>query len=156
MNQLKYTHAHHARCRAEASRLGLGYGDAHPDTGMLFSGASFLKPHTFERLRRADLIRGARTRAKARGLPFALSLEWLNAAWPVDGCCPVIRHIRLTWGSGNSKRACPSIDRIHPELGYVPSNCRIISNRANTLKNNASVEEMEAILADLKEHDSAH
>ncbi len=63
--------------------------------------------------------------------------------------CPVL-GIKINI---NNKTACydsPSIDRINPNLGYIKGNIRIISNRANMLKNNATVEEMELILKDLK------
>lgn len=44
----------------------------------------------------------------------------------------------------------PSVDRIIPELGYTKGNVRVISNRANLLKNNASIEEIELVLEDLR------
>jgi hypothetical protein len=40
----------------------------------------------------------------------------------------------------------PSVDRIHPDLGYVRGNIVIISYRANMLKNDATIEEMEALV----------
>jgi hypothetical protein len=43
----------------------------------------------------------------------------------------------------------PSIDRIDSTRGYVKGNIRIISLRANSLKSNATVEEMRMVLADL-------
>lgn len=50
------------------------------------------------------------------------------------------------WHRPNS----PSLDRIVPERGYVAGNLRVISNRANTLKNNATIDEMRLVLADLE------
>ena len=44
----------------------------------------------------------------------------------------------------------PSLDRIIPSLGYVKGNIRVISFRANTLKNNATLSELELILEDAK------
>lgn len=41
----------------------------------------------------------------------------------------------------------PSIDRLIPEEGYVPSNCRIISHRANQIKNNAEPWELLKVCA---------
>lgn len=38
--------------------------------------------------------------------------------------------------------ANPSIDKIKPELGYVRGNIQIISNKANIMKGNASLEEL--------------
>ena len=42
----------------------------------------------------------------------------------------------------------PSLDRIVPELGYVKGNIRVISNRANHLKSDATLEEHRKILLD--------
>ena len=39
----------------------------------------------------------------------------------------------------------PSLDRIVPELGYVTSNVRVISWRANAIKRNACADEIEAV-----------
>lgn len=38
-----------------------------------------------------------------------------------------------------------SIDRIDPALGYTPENTWLISQRANRIKNNATIEEFEMI-----------
>lgn len=44
----------------------------------------------------------------------------------------------------------PSLDRIDSSKGYVKGNVRVISARANMLKNNATVEELTLVLKDLK------
>ena len=44
----------------------------------------------------------------------------------------------------------PSIDRIDSDKGYTSDNIQIISQRANLLKNNASVEELELVINFLK------
>lgn len=41
----------------------------------------------------------------------------------------------------------PSLDRVIPELGYVPGNVIVISWRANNLKRDATIEELEAVIA---------
>lgn len=41
----------------------------------------------------------------------------------------------------------PSLDRRAPEKGYVKGNVTVMSRRANTLKLNASSEELRAIAA---------
>ncbi|MCA3718382.1 MAG: hypothetical protein IM674_09025 [Brevundimonas sp.] len=41
--------------------------------------------------------------------------------------------------------ASPSLDRIDPHKGYVPSNVRVISDRANRLKGDRSLSEIQAL-----------
>ena len=44
----------------------------------------------------------------------------------------------------------PSVDRFDNNQGYVKDNIRVISNRANMLKNDATIEELEAVLRYMK------
>ena len=78
----------------------------------------------------------AKTRASRKGLEFSISLEDII----IPDVCPVLK----------TKMETPSIDRIDSSKGYIKGNIRIISNRANMLKNNATLEEMRLIVADLE------
>lgn len=92
------------------------------------------------------MLARTKSRATARGIPFNLALEDIV----VPEKCPVL-GIRLDHTGGQSEKSnSPSLDKIVPSLGYVKGNVRVISHRANMLKNNASVEEMELVLADLR------
>jgi hypothetical protein len=88
-----------------------------------------------------SLVVSAKARATTKGLPFDLTPEDLI----LPEVCPVL-GIAMSWGSAIANET-PSIDRMVPELGYVKGNCKIISMKANRLKNNATKEELEAILA---------
>lgn len=86
----------------------------------------------------------ARDRAKRRGVPFRLSLADILAVWPADGCCPVL-GTPLVWGVGAHTENSPSLDRVVPELGYVPGNVAVLSRRANLMKHNATAAETQRL-----------
>ncbi len=60
--------------------------------------------------------------------------------------CPIlgIPIFQMTGNKGGGANS-PSLDRIEPELGYVPGNTIVISNRANRLKSDATIDELRAI-----------
>jgi hypothetical protein len=86
-----------------------------------------------------------KSRAKHRGILFNIELSDII----IPEFCPVL-GIKIICSGEKPRPNSPSIDRIIPSLGYVRGNIRIISNRANTLKSDATVEEMELILLDLR------
>lgn len=88
------------------------------------------------------MLGNARSRAKAAGVPCTITVEDIV----VPSHCPVL-GIALARRLGR-KGGCdqsPSLDRIVPELGYVPSNIVVVSRRANRIKNDATIEELEAV-----------
>jgi predicted nucleic acid-binding Zn ribbon protein len=94
------------------------------------------------------ILKNVRYKCKKFNIPFNLELSDIS----VPETCPVL-GIKLVWNYGKGAGFhdnSPSIDRIDPNGGYVKGNVRIISARANLLKNNAYVEELELILEDLK------
>lgn len=48
----------------------------------------------------------------------------------------------LVIGSGKVHEASPTIDRIDPAKGYVRGNIIVVSQKANTMKSNATIAEM--------------
>jgi hypothetical protein len=88
------------------------------------------------------LWRNARARASKRGLPF--DLEPSDIFIPEH--CPVL-GIRLRPCSGRMHPANATIDRVVPALGYVKGNIAVISWRANCLKRDARVDELEHVAA---------
>lgn len=81
----------------------------------------------------------ARNRAQKFGLPFSISVEdiVIPDVCPVFGC-----KLEIHTGQAGGEFNSPSLDKINPELGYVPGNVQVISRLANTMKNNASEEEL--------------
>lgn len=43
----------------------------------------------------------------------------------------------------------PSLDKIIPSLGYVPGNVMVISYRANAIKHNATLQELQTLVSNL-------
>jgi hypothetical protein len=83
----------------------------------------------------------AKRGARLRGLEFSIQIEDLT----IPEVCPIF-GIPLEKGINNRVAASPSIDRIDNTKGYVPGNVWIISWRANRLKCDATLEEMETLV----------
>lgn len=83
-----------------------------------------------------------KTRAKKRGIAMTLTTEDID----LPEICPVL-GIKLFRGRGTNNHNAPSVDRFDNNKGYTKDNIRIISLRANNLKNNATLDEMEAVVA---------
>jgi hypothetical protein len=96
----------------------------------------------------AKMLVAARYRAKQKGVPFDITIDDIV----IPKYCPIL-GIKLKSSELGRKGNCPtspSLDRIIPELGYVKGNVRVISQRANTLKSNATSVELEKILNDVR------
>jgi len=91
-------------------------------------------------------LQQARRRAKLKNIPFNISIDDLE----IPSICPVL-GITLQVNTVHAKDNSYSLDRIIPELGYVKGNVEVISHKANSIKNNASIEELEKVLCWLKE-----
>lgn len=89
------------------------------------------------------MLHQARSNAKRRGIPFLITEK--DLVIPV--LCPVL-GLKLEFFAGFNAPQLPSIDRLRPELGYVPGNVRVISWRANRLKVDCvNPEELRAVAA---------
>ena len=94
------------------------------------------------------ILPGIKHRAKKKGLSFDLE----PADIIVPDVCPVL-GIPINVRTGNHPRRnfdSPSVDRIRNDIGYVKGNIRVISSRANSLKSDATITELEAVLAYMK------
>jgi hypothetical protein len=105
-------------------------------------------PEVFEeyiRLKLSNAYAVIKNKAQVQGIPFDFTIDDL-APFPLT--CPVL-GIPLDYfkkGSGGSNHS-PSIDRLVPDEGYVRGNVRIISQKANRLKQDATVSEQIKILS---------
>lgn len=93
------------------------------------------------------MVRSCKQRAKVQNLPFSITYK----DFEIPEYCPLL-NIKLQHHIGESfkRENSPSIDRIIPHLGYVPNNIWVISARANKIKNDASLEELQTITTNLE------
>jgi hypothetical protein len=91
-------------------------------------------------------VRLKKSESKSKGIPFDLTEEYLKSIW--TDTCPIfgrkfIRHEKTNDYS-------PALDRLVPSKGYVKGNVVYISARANRIKYDASIAELERIVSWLK------
>jgi hypothetical protein len=87
------------------------------------------------------MYHNAKGRARRAGLPFNLTRDDIK----IPTHCPIL-GTELTQGAGRMLLTSPSLDKIIPEKGYIKGNIAIISMRANQLKSNATLAELEKLL----------
>lgn len=87
------------------------------------------------------MLSAAKKRAKNQKCDFNLVLEDIQ----IPKFCPLL-GIEIIRSNIKASPNSPSLDRINPNLGYVQNNVHVISRRANTIKSNATIDEIEQIL----------
>ena len=86
------------------------------------------------------MLKAARIRAARLGLPFEIT----PADIVIPKMCPVL-GVELKCGVGRLGQYSPSLDRLDPSLGYIRTNVTVISFRANSIKQDASSDELRAV-----------
>lgn len=87
------------------------------------------------------MLSNARFRARRKGLPCTITED--DITFPTH--CPVLgRKLCLFEGRQGGRDDSPSLDKIVPELGYVPGNILVVSQKANRLKNQLSTTQLVA------------
>jgi hypothetical protein len=88
----------------------------------------------------AAMLSAARGRAKKQGIECSITVEDIL----IPDVCPILG---IPFGP-NTRRGngafsdSPSLDKIDPTKGYVPGNVQVVSRKANTMKSNATREEL--------------
>lgn len=93
------------------------------------------------------LFQTARQRARDNNLVFDLTPEDVV----IPDVCPVL-GIPIKSATGYQSYNSPSIDQVEPGKGYTKTNTCVISWRANRLKNNGTLIEIEAIARYMRKH----
>lgn len=94
-------------------------------------------------------------KARARSMESGMECTITGADITIPTVCPVL-GIPLIKTRGTVSPGTPSLDRIDNSRGYVPGNIRVISYRANSLKSDASAEELHMVAAYAASIPSAH
>lgn len=94
---------------------------------------------TYQKNPEKRILDGVRSRANIKGIEFNLEISDII----IPEKCPVLGIPLIPFSSSSNS---PTIDRFYPEKGYVKGNIFIISRKANTMKLNASIEEVEMLL----------
>ncbi len=100
---------------------------------------AYMAPYQRERRRRhpaRTMFERARRRARQRSVPFTLTPTQIA----IPRSCPAL-GVPIVIGAVRSD-ASPSLDRVQPDLGYVPGNIRVLCDRANRAKSNLSLPEL--------------
>lgn len=89
------------------------------------------------------LLSGAKRRARIKGIPFDLTEE----DFKLPRVCPVLAFpLRVNRGGKAQAFNSPTLDLIHPKLGYVPGNVLCVSSRANQIKSDATLVELRRVV----------
>jgi hypothetical protein len=97
-----------------------------------------------ERHPKRHMLYDAKARAKRNGTPFEVSLDDID--WPTH--CPVL-GLELIYGctaEEGRRFNSATLDRKINSLGYVKGNVFVISHRANRMKADASIPDLQAII----------
>lgn len=81
------------------------------------------------------LFRRTRESARQQGLEFSLTLDWFREQMKTDACSITGIPFDYNYGTKTIHPFRPSVDRIKPERGYIPDNCRIVCLIYNFAKN---------------------
>ena len=85
---------------------------------------------------RSPMWSRAKYRAKQKGMEFNITKEDII----IPDTCPLL----------GTPMESPSLDRIDSSKGYIKGNVWVISNRANTLKNDATLQELKTLVENLE------
>ena len=83
-----------------------------------------------------------KSRAKRNSIKFNLTPQYLFKIHVKN--CPIL-GVKLSWGktiNGSAQQNSPSLDRIDPKKGYIEGNVRWLSQLANSMKSNATPEQL--------------
>ena len=102
-------------------------------------------PNAISKTAEYKMLARAKSRAKKNNLPFNIELDDIV----IPERCPLL-GIKIESTEVRNSPNNPSLDKIIPEKGYIKGNVWVISNRANTLKNDATLQELKTLVENLE------
>lgn len=100
---------------------------------------------TKSRPRAKTLYQHAATRARKKGLPFSITIDWVKDRIEAGVCQVTGIPFQLTL-TGQRNLYGPSLDRTDPQQGYTPENTRVVLFGYNALKNEATPAEAKGVI----------
>ena len=94
-----------------------------------------------------QLFYNIKKRAQKSKVPFNLTVNELKSLLKKSGnICPVL-GVKMETSELHSRKNdfSPSLDRIYPKKGYTKDNIIVISNKANRIKTDATVDEIRKV-----------
>jgi len=91
------------------------------------------------------LVKSARRRAKEKGIIFDITTDHIS----LPELCPLL-GIPMKMNENKRQPNSYSIDKIDNTKGYTPGNVWVISSKANLLKGDATIEELEMLVKNLR------
>ena len=92
-------------------------------------------------------MRSCRARAKEKSLAFDIDTDYIVSIW--TGICPVFKT-ELDINAKRGQKGHAQLDKVDPTLGYIRGNVVWLSERANRIKDDATIEDLEMLLQWLK------
>ncbi len=87
--------------------------------------------------------KSAKDRSRKENIPFTITVEEVFTLLG-NGRCPIL-GIPYNLNAKHAGDDSASLDKFYPSIGYTRENCTVISNKANRIKSNASVDEVQQV-----------
>jgi hypothetical protein len=97
-------------------------------------------PRDAKELAMKRMLSAAKSRAKEKGLMFNIHYEDIQ----IPNLCPILKIPLIPSTEGMTDNS-PSLDRLIPYLGYTKGNVKVISMKANRIKQDATSAELRAV-----------
>ena len=105
-----------------------------------------LKNEAPEDLWAIDALANAKQRARRGSFLCDIDLDYVRGL--VVNTCPLL-GLPILYTQSKLSDNSPTLDRKNPALGYTRGNVAVISHRANRLKSDSTIEEMQTLLNNL-------